>query len=327
MQVKTLAFSILGLGCVVAAAGGGYLAVRQNVNAPRQSVDTTATPVSQPDVTPAAAPALIAQDLPSTARTSLAPKLVARAPEKTASGSRQDPKISPATQASAARPDDAAQQAATEAASATPPSTPPTQIEAPPPPPPDFTNVPPAPDGQKVHVFEDLTVRVESVIGIRLETTISSETAKIEDRVDARVTRDVTVNGHTAIPVGARLEGFVTLVQAGGKFKDQARLGIRFNSIILNDGTLVPIQTETIYRDAEAPAGAAVAKVGGTSIIGGILGAVLGGKKGVAVGTAAGAAGGTAAVASGDANQVVMSTGADLTVRLTAAVTVTVEKE
>ena len=45
----------------------------------------------------------------------------------------------------------------------------------------------------------------DSVIGLQIETSVSSETARVEDRVDARVTRDVTVNGRVAIPAGARL--------------------------------------------------------------------------------------------------------------------------
>src|SRR5207253_356461 len=98
--------------------------------------------------------------------------------------------------------------------------------------------------------------------GIRLDSTISSETARIEDKVVARVTRDVVVDGHVAISSGARLEGVVTAVERGGRFKDRARLGVRFQSVVLADGMRLPIQTETLFREGESPTGPAAQKVG-----------------------------------------------------------------
>ena len=78
------------------------------------------------------------------------------------------------------------------------------------------------------------------MIGLQVETALSSERARIEDRVDARVTRDVVANGHVAIPAGSRVIGSVTLVDRGGKLKDRARLGIRFHTLVLADGTRSP---------------------------------------------------------------------------------------
>ena len=96
--------------------------------------------------------------------------------------------------------------------------------------------------------YQELALNSGSVIGLQVETAVSSETARIEDAVIARVTRDVKVGDHVAIPAGAKAQGTVTLVERGGKLKDRARLGVRFTSIVLADGTRVPITTETIYR-------------------------------------------------------------------------------
>ncbi len=76
-----------------------------------------------------------------------------------------------------------------------------------------------------------------SVMGLQIENTVSSATAKLEDRVDARVTRDVRVGGETAVPAGSRLRGEVTLVEEGSKFRGSARLGIRFHTLVLEDGS------------------------------------------------------------------------------------------
>ena len=128
--------------------------------------------------------------------------------------------------------------------------------------------------------FEELVVSSDSVIGLQTETRITSETAHVEDRLEARVTRDVKVGDRVAIPSGARVLGTVTQVDRGGKFKERARLGVRFHTLVLADGTRIPISTETIYRDGESPANSSAAKVGGGAAVGAILGAIIGGGKG-----------------------------------------------
>jgi hypothetical protein len=140
---------------------------------------------------------------------------------------------------------------------------------------------------------EVLTIEPDSVIGIRLDSNVSSGTAEVEDRVTARVSRDVTVDGRSAISSGTRL----------------------------------PIETETIFRESESPTGKAAAKVGASAAIGGVLGAVFGGKKGAAIGSTVGAAGGTAAVMTGEAPDAVLQAGMPLTVRLTAPLTVTIQRD
>ena len=174
--------------------------------------------------------------------------------------------------------------------------------------------------------LEEYTVRADSVLGIRLDQSLSSATARLEDRVTASVSRDVIVNGRTVVPSGTRLEGNVALVQPGGKFKGRARLGIRFHTLVLADGMRVPIQTETLYRDGESATGSAAAKVGTGAAAGTILGAVLGGKRGAIIGAGVGAAGGTAAVIAGDAKDAVLESGVPLTVRITSPVTLTIER-
>jgi hypothetical protein len=175
--------------------------------------------------------------------------------------------------------------------------------------------------------YDEYTVPGAAVIGIRLDTSISSETARVEDRVTARVTRDVTVDNRTVIPAGARLTGTVTLVERGGKMRDRARIGVRFDTLTLSDRERVPIQTETIFRDGESPSNEASSKIGASAVIGTILGAVVGGKKGAAIGAAAGAGGGTAAVMAGGRNEAAIPAGALLTVRLTSPIAIQVPHE
>jgi hypothetical protein len=51
-------------------------------------------------------------------------------------------------------------------------------------------------------VVEELVIPADSVIGLQIETTISTETARVEDRVEARVARDVLAADRVAIPAG-----------------------------------------------------------------------------------------------------------------------------
>jgi hypothetical protein len=171
-------------------------------------------------------------------------------------------------------------------------------------------------------VVETVTVKEDAVIGIRLDQTISTESARVEDRVTARVTRDVRVGGRTAIPEGATLEGFVTLVERGGRFHDNSRLGVKFTTLVLVDQTRIPLVTDTIYRVGDSASNEATSKIGASAVLGAILGGVIGGKRGAAIGGTAGAAGGAAAVAAGNPNDAVLPAGMPLTVRLGQAVSV-----
>jgi hypothetical protein len=176
-------------------------------------------------------------------------------------------------------------------------------------------------------VFQELVVSANSVIGLETENRISSETARIEDRVEAKVTRDVKVGDMIAIPAGSRAIGSVIQVDRGGKFKERARLGIRFTTVVLADGTRLPMSTETIYRDGDAPGNSSAAKIGGGAVGGAILGAILGGAKGAAIGATAGAGGGVAAVEAGGRQDVTVPAGSPMTVKLLTPLTVTVEQQ
>jgi hypothetical protein len=172
--------------------------------------------------------------------------------------------------------------------------------------------------------FLELVVPADSVIGLELETTLTSEKAQVEDEVVARVSRDVRVNDRVAIPSGATARGQVTLVERGGRLRQRARLGIRFTSIVLADGTRVPLDTETIYREGDSPSGESAAKIGGGAIGGAIIGGLLGGAKGAIIGGSVGAGAGTAAVYTGGRNAAAFNSGTPVTIRLIEPATIAV---
>jgi hypothetical protein len=176
-------------------------------------------------------------------------------------------------------------------------------------------------------MVEELVVSADSVVGLQVDTAVSSENAKVEDAVEARVTRDVTVGDRVAISAGTRVRGSVVLVERGGKIKEVARLGVRFHTLVMADGLEVPVVTETIYREGKSPGGESVAKIGGAAVGGAILGAIIGGTRGAAIGGSVGAAGGTAAVMASEPNPATFAKGSTVTVRLSEPVTVTTEQQ
>lgn len=327
MSAKLGIVGLIGIGCIVAAAGGGYLALRSNAAdlrpvptvEPAQAatapadvpvVPNSPEPVAAPDPTPLA-PAIVpfrSQPVSTPSAPSAAPKAPAAAP---ATPPAVAPAVLPVNSADASAASNSAASSGTPVATAAPAPAPTAPLMPPTPPP---------------ARYDEVIVAADAVLGLQLDSTISSETARVEDRVNARLSRDVLVDGRVAIPSGARLEGTVTQVDRGGKFKDRPRLGVAFNTLVLADGTRVAIQTDTIFRDGDSPSGQANTKVGGSAVVGAILGAMIGGKKGALLGSTAGAAGGAAAVAAGDRAETKLISGTQLTARLSAPVTVLIER-
>jgi hypothetical protein len=336
MVSSRLALGALAVACVAAAGVGGYVASRQDVvpapavaatpatpdaepgsNVPVQETEAVVTPQAEnaPRRTPAATPSVAASSRRSQSQTP--PQPVKSLP----SGSTEEPlpadRTEPATTAATRSP----------LPSAPAPAVPDNPVVAAPPIEERAPLDPPRAPEPPQKTFEEVVVSSNSVVGLQTETRISSETAQIEDRVEARVTRDVRVGDVIAIPAGSRAIGTVIQVERGGKFKERARLGIRFTTLVLADGTEMSIGTETIYREGAAPGNSSAAKIGGGAVGGAILGAIIGGAKGAAIGATAGAGGGAAVVQAGGRSEVTIPAGSPLTVRLMTPLTVTVEKQ
>ncbi len=316
MVSKPVALGVLVVGCMTAAAGGAYLATRHNQasanGAPAaaafsEPADASAAPApaNSAPAAPAATPAPLVEE--SSSAVTPAPvntakrRQVARTP--IADGRSERPAAPPAM-VPPPEPAPASDQPRAESVAAAAP------VE------------PPVPQAK----FEEITVPTDTVIGVRVDTTVSSERARVEDRVEGRVTRDVAVGGRVAIPAGTRLLGSVTMVERGGRFKERARIAVRFHTAQLADGSRLPLQTTAILREGDSPSRESAAKVGGSAVGGAILGAILGGGKGAVIGGTAGAAGGTAVVMAGDRNAATLPAGTTVTVRLISDVSVTVEK-
>jgi hypothetical protein len=324
MEISKAAVGLLAGLCLVVGAGGAYLATRGG-----DTSAVTATPdaaVISPDPAHAAGvpPGVEQSEAIVTENFAEPASRPAPAPRVAQPVERRTPTPRP-------RPQERIEPPVIEEAPLPPPVREDTQVALPPavepvlpvraPEPEPVRPVePPAPS------FVELTVSADSVIGLQVDSALTSERARVEDEVIAHVTRDVRVGDRVAIPSGAKVVGEVTLVERGGRLRDRARLGIRFTSVVLADGTRVPIDTETIFREGDSPSGESAAKIGGGAIGGAIIGGILGGAKGAILGGTAGAGAGSAAVLAGGRNPATLPSGTPVTVRVLKPVTVEVEK-
>ena len=183
-----------------------------------------------------------------------------------------------------------------------------------------------SPAPEPVPEFVELEIAADSVIGLQVDTAVSTRTARVEDTVEARVTRDVLVADQVAVPAGTRMLGSVVLVEKGGKIRDAARLGVRFHTLVLDDEFQVPVVTETIYREGRSRGSDSIAKIGGAAVGSAILGAIFGGGRDATIGGSIGAASGTAAALNGEAEPAGLPPATRLTVRLSRPVAVAVER-
>ncbi len=330
MEINRATFGALAVIGVVAAGGGGYLANRHAEPAPvpyAPQNTPAAAAVTETENTITTAPAATTETIqPAPFVEKTPPPAVEKRPPP-APAVRRTP--APVRNAPVARRDRTPERPVeTPAPSYEATNTPVDRPVAPAIEPLDATTVeraPAVPEPAR-KMYDELVIPADSVIGLQVENAISSELAKVEDTVRARVTRDVRVQDRVAIPAGARAEGSITLVERGGRLKEQARLGIRFHTIVLADGTRLPINTETVYREGDSPARESAAKIGGGAVGGAVLGAILGGKKGAIIGSTVGAAGGGVAVATSHADPATLPAGSTVTVRMGSPASVTVER-
>lgn len=344
MGINKLVFAALTAGCLVAAGLGGFVAIRLGQPEPTAAAPVADAPAAMPSGAVTETEELIAPSADAPAADA-APPAPATPP---APAPRAESPRTPAPRAAApARPAPAPESRRADATPASRPAPPPAPVEAAPAPvaipentgsmwetrapvasdTPAYVEEPAAPPAPPVAEFLDVEIPADSVLGLQVERTITSEVARVEDPVSARVTRDVRVGNRVAIPAGSIVTGSVTEVDRGGKMKGKARLAVRFHTVTLTDGTQLNIRTESVVREGESPGRETAAKVGGAAIGGAILGAILGGGRGAAIGAGVGAGAGTAASMANDRNAATLPAGTSVTVRVQQPVVVTVQKE
>ncbi|MBI3651439.1 MAG: hypothetical protein HY231_10510 [Acidobacteria bacterium] len=175
-------------------------------------------------------------------------------------------------------------------------------------------------------VYATYTLPTNEYFRLRMNQTISSETARTGDKFTATVITPVYANGIEVVPAGSRVEGRVTSVVHARTRGREGQLALAFDTLILPDGTKKPLVGD--LADLQDERGGEVDRengisgrssddrkvkyVGGGGIGGAILGGVIGGGKGAAIGGAIGAGAGVAGVMLTKGNEAVIKGGSEI---------------
>jgi hypothetical protein len=146
--------------------------------------------------------------------------------------------------------------------------------------------------------FREFTVPEGTVLALRLDSPIGSETSRVSDDVEASLTEPVTIDGVDVLPAGSVVKGVVTTGDPSGKVRGRASLAVRFRSVAVA-GRDETYALSADLRQTAAPDTTSDAKTIGIPAGGGaIIGAIIGGRKGAGIGAAVGGGVGTAVVLS-----------------------------
>jgi hypothetical protein len=172
--------------------------------------------------------------------------------------------------------------------------------------------------------MREVTLPAGTQLPIVLDTSVGSDTSRVEEPVHAHLAQPVDVHGVT-LGEGSRIGGVVTDATRSGKVKGLAHVGVRFDSLTPEGSDArYEIHTAAVGRTAENTHKKDALEIGGGAAGGAIIGALIGGGKGAAIGTAAGGGAGTAVVLSTRGKETHIPRGSRLTLHLTEPVTIRV---
>ncbi len=172
--------------------------------------------------------------------------------------------------------------------------------------------------------YREVTLPAGTILPVDLGTSVGSDISRVEQRVDGRLRRAVMANGIEVLPAGAAVSGYVTAARRPGRVKGRGLIAMRFTRIDTPGEGTTRMSTATISRLAPATKEQDALKIVAPAAAGAVIGRVAGGKDGAAKGAVIGGAAGTGYVLSTRGKEVRLGKGADLSVKLTAPLTVRV---
>ncbi|HET7619875.1 MAG TPA: hypothetical protein VFK20_15315 [Vicinamibacterales bacterium] len=138
------------------------------------------------------------------------------------------------------------------------------------------------------------TVPAGQELDVRLQDTLNSKTAQVEDRFQATTMVDLYEGNDVLIPAGSVMRGVVSSVDKATRTDRSGSLTVAFDQITIR-GRNFPIRaTVTRALESEGMKGE-IGKIGAGAGVGAIIGGILGGAKGALLGVLIGGGGTIAA--------------------------------
>jgi hypothetical protein len=129
-----------------------------------------------------------------------------------------------------------------------------------------------------------------SEIDVRLTTALTSDTAQVEDRVEATTMIDLYNGNELLVPAGSVLTGWVTSVDRASRTDRKGSLTVEFNRLRINNRSYDVRAYVSQALESEGIQGEA-GRIGAGSAVGAIIGGILGGVKGAIAGILIGGGG------------------------------------
>ena len=158
----------------------------------------------------------------------------------------------------------------------------------------------------------DRELPVGTEIDVRLLSTLTTATAKVEDRIEATTVLNIDNQDHVLVPAGSVFRGTVTTVNRPGRIDRKGSLTLLFDQVTVRNETMKVRATVLQALESEGIKGD-TAKIGAGAGVGAIIGGILGGFKGVLTGILVGGGG---VIAATEGQDVTLPAGTILRVRL-----------
>lgn len=186
-------------------------------------------------------------------------------------------------------------------------------------------------NGGKISVTkQEIVIFPDTILKLKMETKLTSATAKIGDKFQATLFEDIKVDQLSVLPEGCKVEGRVISVEKARKGNKSGTIGINFDRLVLPSGRSVNVvgelsslnkdQNTKIDNEGHVEASSSkrsVVFIGGGAAGGAAIGAIAGGGKGAGIGAAIGAGAGILGVLLTNGQEAVVEVGTEFGLLLT----------
>lgn len=94
---------------------------------------------------------------------------------------------------------------------------------------------------------KEVTVKAGTLVPLQICNPTKAADVKVGQKVAFRVSRDINVEGTTAIPYGTIVNGIVYQAKKSSWWGTKGRLGIKINELVAPNGESIPLANGDVY--------------------------------------------------------------------------------